>query len=130
MKKVALVVGLVVFYLASILVASNLSAKAAMKNQWSAFESHLDKMQSELALRHLLRYKELESNLEQGCKGVVLEKLKISIASESTLISSQLEEQKTNELSDYIAKQSPGLETKLVGYKSPYGDSWTEPKCK
>jgi uncharacterized membrane-anchored protein YhcB (DUF1043 family) len=130
MKKVALVAGLVMFYLVSILVASNLSAKSALKSQWGTFETHLDKMQSELALRHLLRYRELQSNLEQGCKGVVLEKLKISAAIESTLISSSLERQKTSELSEFIAKQAPGLESELTGYKSPYGSAWTEPKCK
>ena len=130
MKKATLVVFLVIFYLVSILVAANLSAKAAIKNQWVAFGAHLDRVQSELALRHLLRYSELEGNLEKGCKGAVLEKLKISVAIESSLIASSLEEQKTNDLSQYIAKQSPCLETKLVSYKSPYGSSWKEPECK
>jgi hypothetical protein len=121
---------LAVLYVISVVAAFGIGANLALKNNAAAFEGQLEKMQGELALRHLLRYSELERNLEQGCKEVVLEKLKISVALESTLLASALEHQTTRDLSQYIAKQSPGLETKLTGYKSPLGNSWREPECK
>ena len=126
MKKLVLVV----FYVISVVASFGLGANLALRNNWAAVEAQLEKMQSELALRHLLRYSELEGNLERGCKAAVIEKLKISVALESSLIASTLERQQTSDLSQYIAKRSPGLETKLAGYKSPYGSSWKEPECK
>lgn len=125
MKKAALAV----FYALSILVAMEFAAHSAMKNQMAGFEMQLQKTQGELALRHLLRYIELEQNLEKGCKAAAIEKIKISVAIESSLLASILEGQKTSDLSKYIAKQSPGLEQKLVGYKNPFGSSWREPEC-
>jgi hypothetical protein len=121
---------LIGFYVISVVAAFGIGANLALRNNSSAFESQLEKMQGELALRHLLRYSELERNLEKGCKDAVLEKLKISVALESTLLGSMLDHQKTSDLSQHIAKQSPGMETKLAGYKSPFGNSWREPECK
>ncbi len=126
MKKFALV-GL---YVISVVVAFGMGANLALRNNSAAFEGQLEKMQGELALRHLLRYSELERNLDRGCKAAVLEKLKISVALESAVLASALEHQKTKDLSQYIAQQSPGLEVKLAGYRSPFGNSWKEPECK
>ncbi len=126
MKKFALV-GL---YVISVVVAFGMGSNLALRNNSAAFEGQLEKMQGELALRHLLRYSELERNLDRGCKAAVLEKLKISVALESAVLASALEHQKTKDLSQYIAQQSPGLEVKLAGYRSPFGNSWKEPECK
>src|SRR5664279_426486 len=101
MKKTALVV----FYVLSVLLATGISAHFTKKNQMAAFGRALETMQSELSLRHLLRYSELESDLEKDCKAAVLEKLKISVAVESEMLASTLEHQKTDELAKYIAKQ-------------------------
>ena len=126
MKKFALV-GL---YVISVVVAFGMGANLALRNNSAAFKGQLEKMQGELALRHLLRYSELERNLDRGCKAAVLEKLKISVALESAVLALALEHQKTKDLSQYIAQQSPGLEVKLAGYRSPFGNSWKEPECK
>lgn len=126
MKKFALAV----FYVVSVVASFGIGSNLALKGNWAAFEAHLERMQSELALRHLLRYSELQDNLERGCNAAVIEKLKISVAMESSLIASSLASQQSSDLSHYIAKHSPGLETKLAGYKNPYGQSWKEPECK
>ena len=126
MKKLALVA----FFVISVVASFSIGANLALRNNWAAFEAQLERMQSELALRHLLRYRELEENLERDWKAAVIEKLKIAVAMESSLIASTLERQQTSDLSQYIAKQSPDLETELAGYKNPYGSSWKEPECK
>ena len=125
MKKAALVI----FYLLSVVVAAEVSARLAMKNTLGALESELSRMQGELSLRHLQRYSELESNLAKGCHAAVLEKLRISVAIESTLLSRKLSEHPNGELSKYVTQHAPGLPEKLAGYKSPYGNSWKEPAC-
>jgi hypothetical protein len=117
-----------VFVLSMVLVAE-VSARLAMKGQLAAFEARLSQMQGELALRHLQRYSELESNLMKGCQAAVLEKLKISVAIESMLLSSLMKEHQDGGLSQYVARYAPGLAEKLVGYKNPYGTSWKEPPC-
>lgn len=62
MKKAALVL----VYVLSVVLAAEISARLAMKNQLAAFEAKLSQMQGQLALRHLQRYSELESNLVKG----------------------------------------------------------------
>ena len=62
MKKAALVI----FYLLSVVVAAEVSARLAMKNTLGALGSELSRMQGELSLRHLQRYSELERKLENG----------------------------------------------------------------
>jgi len=125
MKKTALVA----FYLLSMVVVGEISARFAMKNTLAGLGEELTRMQGELSLRHLQRYSELESNLAKGCQAAVLEKLRISVAIESALLSSQLKEHPNSELAQYVAKHAPGLVEKLATYKSPYGDSWKEPEC-
>lgn len=125
MKKAALALALVL----SMLLVAEVSARLAMKGQLAAFEAQLAQMQGELALRHLQRYSELESNLVKGCPAAVLEKLRISVAIESMLISSLLKDHQDSGLSQYVTRHSPGLAEKLLAYKNPYGSSWKEPPC-
>jgi len=126
MKKAALVI----FYLLSVVVAAELSARAAMKNQMGAFSVELAQTQGMLAFNHLQRYRELENDLSKGCTTAVLEKLKISAASESTLLSSTLKEHPRGWLEKYVSDRAPNLAAQLAMYQSPYGNSWKEPKCR
>lgn len=125
MKKAALVI----FYLLSIAAAAELSARAAMKNQMSSFAVELAQTQGMLAFNHLERYRELEGNLSKGCNAVVLEKLKMSAATESMLISSVLKERPGGWLEKYLADRDPNLPAQLANYQSPFGNAWKEPKC-
>lgn len=125
MKKAAVVI----FYLLSIAIAAELAARSAMKSQLAGFEVELSKTQGMLSLRHLQRYRELELDMQKGCHAAVLEKLKISRAIESTLLSSELRDKPAGELSKYVAKQAPELLETLPQYESPYGNSWKEPTC-
>jgi|SRR5437588_1620852 len=125
MKKLALVV----FYLISVIAAAEISARSAMKNQLAGFEAELAKTQGMLAFNHLQRYRELEGNLAKGCNAAVLEKLKISVAKESALLSSFLQEHPNSWLEKYVSDRAPDLVMQLKTYKDPYGNTWKEPKC-
>lgn len=125
MKKLALVA----FYLVSLLLTARLASHASVEYQLAAHGQQLERMQGELALRHLQRYQALQHDLEKGCRDVVLEKLKISVATESVLVASILKSQRSNEFSQYLAQHAPGLEQTLTGYVSPYGNAWKDPAC-
>lgn len=125
MKKAALVL----FYLLSVAAAAELSARAAMKNQMNGFAAELAQTQGMLAFNHLNRYRELEANLSKGCNAAVLEKLKISAATESMLLSSSLKEHPGGWLEKYVADREPNLPAQLATYQSPYGSTWKEPAC-
>ena len=126
MKRAALAV----FYILSIVAAAELSARAAMKNQMESFSVELAQTQGMLAFNHLQRYRELEADLTKGCTAAVLEKLKISAASESTLLSVELKERRGGWLEKYVTDRAPNLVGQLATYRSPYGNSWKEPLCK
>ncbi len=125
MKKAALII----FYLLSIAAAAELSARAAMKNQMSGFAAELAQIQGMLAFNHLERYRELEANLSKGCSAAVLEKLKISAATEAMLLSSALKEHPGGWLAKDIASREPNLPAQLATYKNPYGNVLKEPTC-
>jgi len=125
MKKAALVL----FYLLSVAAAAELSARAAMKNQMNGFAAELAQTQGMLAFNHLNRYRELEANLSKGCNAAVLEKLRISAATESMLLSSSLKEHPGGWLEKYVADREPNLLAQLATYQSPYGNTWKDPVC-
>lgn len=126
MKKAALAA----LYVLSVIVAAELSARAAMKNQMQGFSAELAQTQGMLAFNHLQRYRDLEADLSKGCAGVALEKARISAATESTLLSSTLKEHPGGWLEKYVSDRSPSLLAELATYKSPYESSWKEPTCK
>lgn len=125
MKKAAFVI----FYLLSVVAAAGFSSRVAMKSQMRSFAAELAQTQGMLAFNHLARYRELEGNLSNGCTAAVLEKLKISAATESKLLSSALKEQPDGWLKKYVADREPNLPAQLAKYQSTYGNTWKEPKC-
>jgi len=86
-------------------------------------------VQAVLGFNHLLRYRELEADLSKGCSSEALEKVRISIDQETRLLSSYYAEHNSPSVSEYISKRDPTLLTQLKGFKSKYGDSWSEPQC-
>lgn len=125
MKKAAIAI----FYILSIAATAEFSARAAMKNQMSGFAADLAQIQGMLAFNHLERYRELETNMSTGCNAAVLEKLKMSAATESMLLSSALKEHPGGWLEKHVADRKPNLPAQLANYQSPYGNAWQEPKC-
>lgn len=125
MKKATLVI----FYFLSVAIAAGVSARLTSNNHLHVFADELAQTQGMLAFNHLQRYRELEANLSKGCNAAVLEKLKISAATESMLLSSALKEHPGGRLEKYVADREPSLLARLATYQSPYGDSWKEPKC-
>jgi hypothetical protein len=85
--------------------------------------------QAMLWFNHLLRFRELESDLTKGCSTEALEKVKITIAEEMRLLSSFYKEHNNTWVNKYIADRDSTLLAQLDTYKSPYGNSWTEPQC-
>ena len=86
-------------------------------------------VQAVLGFNHLLRYRVLEADLSKGCASEALAKVRISIDQETRLLSSYYSEHNSPSVSEYIAKRDPTLLTQLKGFKSKYGDSWSEPQC-
>lgn len=125
MRKAAFVI----FYFLSVVIAAGVSARLTSDNHLQTFADELAQNQGMLAFNHLKRYRELEENLSKGCNAAVLEKLKISAATESMLLSSVLKEHPGGRLEKYVADREPSLIAQLATYQSPYGDSWKEPKC-
>ena len=125
MKKLALIVG----WLISLVAVSYLTASSLYTNQFAAFGVKLDEVQAEFALNHMERYSALESDLSKGCYKEAQEKAKISKTQELSLIAGFLKNHPDSSISELINNRDPKLLEQLKSFKSPYGDSWNEPKC-
>lgn len=125
MKKYALIFG----WLASLVLVAGLAANFAMKGRWKAFGFELDKTQAELSFNHMIRYRELESDLSKGCYSIALEKAKISKDQELVLLASFLKDHPNTSLSQYISDRDPALIEQLRTFKSDYGNTWKEQQC-
>lgn len=125
MKKYALIFG----WLISLVLVAGLAANFALKGQWKAFGFELDKTQAELSFNHMVRYRELESDLSKGCYSIALEKAKISKDRELVLLASFLKDHPNTSLSQYISDRDPALIEQLRTFKSAYGNTWKEQQC-
>jgi hypothetical protein len=126
MKKLAWIV----FYLISVGISAELAARLALKNQLAGFRVGLAETQAMLSFNYLRRYGEIENDLARGCIIEALAKVKISKAQETSLLASFLKEHPDTSLNKYVDDRDPGLVERLVNYKSPYGNTWSEPECK
>jgi len=88
----------------------------------------LDDTQAELAFNRLLEERKLESLLSKGCTAAALEKTRISIDQDMTLLAS-FEGKLSPGAAKYINDREPTLLSALKEFKSKYGNSWTEPEC-
>jgi hypothetical protein len=120
---------LAIVWLASLLVVGELTARYAMKGQLLALGFELDKMQSMLAFNHMQTYRELETDLANGCYEEALLKAKISKERELSLIKSFNDRQPDPSFSKYISDREPALLDQLKSFKSTYEERWPWPKC-
>jgi hypothetical protein len=107
-----------------------LGAKSRSQVPWAEVNAELAAIQASLSLNHLLRYRQLESDLAKGCVDEVLEKLRISVDQEMQLLASFHKEHKASWANKSIAERDPQLPEQLEQFKSKYGTSWSEPTCK
>lgn len=126
MKKLAIVV----LYLISLGIAAEIAARVAARNQLAGFRVALAETQASLNFNNMRRYGELEKDLTRGCVSEALEKVKISRALETSLLASFLKEHPDTSMNKYLSDREPGLVERLANYKSPYGNTWSEPECR
>jgi len=97
------------------------------RNQY--LDQQMAAVQATLWFNHLKRFQELESDLSKGCSREALEKVKISIAEEMSLLASFYRTYEDPEFNKYVSARDPTLLSGLESYSNPYGTSWREPKC-
>lgn len=125
MKTLIASVALVSLLVLAAIVSFSLGAKTNRAEHRAGLAS----VQAALGFNHLLRYRVLEADLSKGCSSEALEKVRISIDQETRLLSEYYEKHNDPGLSVYISKRDSTLLTRLKGFKTKYGNSWTEPEC-
>ena len=126
MKKFALLA----IYVVSLLLAFVAGAQLSYRNHLERFDVVLAETQAMLWFNHLLQFREIEVELvTPGCEKVALEKTRIAIDGEMSLLSSFHAEHPEASINQYIADRDATLLGTLKGFKSRYGDSWTVPQC-
>ncbi len=93
------------------------------------FNAELAAIQTSLGHNHLVRYRELESELSRGCVAEVQEKLRISVDQQMQLLASLNKSHPDNWATKAIAEREPQLPAQLQNFVSKYGTSWREPQC-
>ena len=88
----------------------------------------LASVQAELALNHILRLRELESDLARGCSSEALAKLRFDSYTQMYVLSSLYKEHKDTWVVESIAKRDPTMPEQLEQFRKTHY-SWTEPKC-
>lgn len=117
-------------YVFSILIAFVAGGRLSYKQCREHFGVAIADTQAMLWFNHLLQFREIEADLStKGCERVALEKTKIAIDGEMQLLSSFHKEHPDSGINKYISDRDAKLLDVLNGYKSSYGNSWTEPDC-
>ncbi|MBQ0962012.1 hypothetical protein KAK06_23955 [Ideonella sp. 4Y11] len=88
----------------------------------------LASVQADLALNHIVRLRELESDLARGCSNEVLAKLRFDLHTQMYVLSSLYKEHKGTWVVESIAKREPTMPEQLEQFRKAH-DAWTEPKC-
>lgn len=125
MKKLLYITG----FLAAILLTAYVSFHYGASARISHINRQIATTQAMQNFNVLQRYRELEKDLSQGCNSEALEKIKMSKAQELSLLTSFFNEYKDTWVNKYVSDRDPNLIEQLKVYKSPYGNSWVEPKC-
>ena len=84
--------------------------------------------QADLGLSHVLRLRELKSDLARGCSSEALTKVQFDLDTQMSVLSSLYREHKGTWVVESIAKRDPSMPAQLETFHLQY-DSWTEPKC-
>ncbi|UUZ63396.1 hypothetical protein LP417_28260 [Polaromonas sp. P1-6] len=93
-----------------------------------AFAPVLASVQADLGLNHVLRLRELESDLARGCSSEALAKVRFDSHTQMLVLSSLYKEHKGTWVVEGIAKRDPTMPSQLEQFRKMH-DSWTEPKC-
>jgi hypothetical protein len=82
-----------------------------------------------LAYNHMVRYREIESDLSKGCNAEALQKTNFLKEMQLDLIVGFIKEHPEPAFSKYINSREPELIKKLQNHKSVYGGTGDWPKC-
>jgi hypothetical protein len=94
----------------------------------AAFPAVLASVQTELALNHLDRVRELENDLSRGCTSEALAKVRVDSHVQMSVLSSLYKEHKNTWVVESIAKRDPTMLEQLEQFQISAG-SWPTPKC-
>lgn len=89
----------------------------------------LNSTQAMLAFNRILDERKLNLLLSKGCVTEALTKTDIAIDQDTKLIASLFKEKLSPWVSKYVSDRDPNFLNSLDGFKSKYGDSWTETEC-
>jgi hypothetical protein len=101
------------------------SGKAQSKE---AFAPVLASVQADLGMSHILRLRELESDLARGCASEALAKVRFESHTQMLVLSSLYKQYKGTWVVEGIVKRDPAMLPQLEQFKKMH-DSWNEPKC-
>ena len=93
-------------------------------------ESELNSTQAMLAFNRVLDERKLELLLSKGCVAQALAKTDVAIDQNTKLLATLSKARLSPWVNKYIADRDPDFLPTLDGFKSKYGDSWTEKECK
>jgi len=117
--------GLCVAAAAAAFVAGARVGRAQSKEE---FAQVLASVQADLALNHILRLRELESDLAHNCSSEALAKVRFDSDTQMLVLSSLYKEYKGTWVTEAIAKRDPAMPAQLEQLPKAQ-ESWTEPKC-
>jgi hypothetical protein len=125
LKKLLYITG----FIAALLLTAYVSFHYGSRDRISHINRQIATTQAMQNFNQLQRYRELENDLSHGCSSEALEKIKMSKAEELGLLASFFKEYKDTWVNKYVSDRDPNLIDQLKVFKSPYGNSWVEPKC-
>ena len=85
--------------------------------------------QADLALNHIHRLRDLQSDLERGCSAKALAKIEFDLHTQMYVLSSTVKEYSGTWVVQNLSKRDPDLIHQLGNFKVQH-NSWVEPKCK
>jgi hypothetical protein len=119
-----------IFFILSLIAATAFGFVVGSRNTRSYAASELDATQASLSFNHLQRYKELESDLQNGCTKEALFKADVSVDQELALLANFFSRNQPPWVVKYVSARDPTLINHLKTFKSKYGARWSEPECK
>ena len=93
-------------------------------------ENELNSTQAMLAFNRVLDERKLELLLSKGCVTQALAKTDIAIDQNTKLLATLFKGRLSPWVSKYISDRDPNFLSTLDGFRSKYGDSWTEKECR
>ena len=121
--------GIAICFLVALIATALISAKLATKQTVEAIGPELQSSQVSLWIEHLNALEGIQSDLENGCNAVALEKVKNGVDEEMSLLSDVLKVSKDKDLIKYANELQPGIVGRAEHFRSRHGTSWDVPSC-